>query len=183
MNTTQIQNFVSSSIINLVNFCSQKYYDPLWANGPTGQKYLDGLVRDKGNGHRGSYVSGLTNFEDTVKFLMGLNWFEFTPEASRKGCRYFAADLLETGDTLAYIGVTPLETCRHRKWAVVKRQGEHGPELITHSNQSIKTNRVCIIVEDGMMSTWHPGNPMSELPKEISDDPSDWDNGWPVKLV
>ena len=179
----QIQNFVVSSIINLVNFCSNKYYNPLWTDGPTGQKYLEGLVRDKGNGHRGSYVEGLLTFEDTIKFLMGLKWAEFTPEASRKGCRYFAADLLESGDTFAYIGVTSVETCRENKWAVVERPGEHGPELITHNNENIKTNRVCIIVEDGMMSTWHPGNPMLETPKEIPADKSEWEDGWPVKLV
>ena len=179
-----IQNFVSSSIINLVNFCSRKYYSPLWNKGPTGQKYLEGLIRDKGNGHgRGSYIEGLLTFEDTIKFLMDLKWHEFTPEAARKGCRYFAADLLQSGSTMAYIGVTTLENCRNNKWSVVERQGEHGPELITHSNQSIKTNRVCIIVEDGMMSTWHPGNPMPETPKEIPDDPSDWEDVWPVKLV
>jgi hypothetical protein len=47
----------------------------------------------------------------------------------------------------------------------------------------MSTNRICLIVEDEMMSTWHPGNPMHELPKELPDNPSEWNDNWPVKLV
>lgn len=180
----QNQNFIVRSIINLTNFCSDKFDDELWPSGPTGHEYLNGLVRHKGDKHhRGSYVNGLSTLEKTFQFLMNQNWYEFTPDCAREGCRYFAADVLESRSTLAYIGVTSLDLCRKRKWAVVKRQGEHGSELITHSDERIKTNRITIIVEDGMMSTWHPGNPMPETPKEIPDDPSEWNKNWPVKLV
>ena len=84
----------------------------------------------------------------------------------------------------AYVGVTTVGNCRDRKWSVVKRPGEHGPELIHHNgHQLLATNTITLIIEDEMMSTWHPGEPMYELPNEIPDSSFDWKDRWPVKLV
>lgn len=185
-----IQLFIFDAIKNLFNFCNEKKDEEIYPDGPSGVEYLDGLVRiDKAGNHRGSYVEGVNTLQLTYEYLWGKVWNEFFPEeGAREGCRYFQTDLSEMPySKTAKIGVMSLRSCRDQDLSVNMRKGKHGYELIHLASSAdkslIDTNIITLIVEGEMMSTWHPGPVFTEIPKDPSTDPSDWDNSWPVKLV
>lgn len=184
-----IQLFIFDAIKNLFNFCNEKKDEEIFPDGPTGVQYLDGLVRiDEAGNHRGSFVEGVNTLQLTYEYLWGKVWNEIFPEeGTREGCRYFQTDLTEMPySKAAKIGVRSLASCRELNLSVNMRKGKHGLELVHLADSDeflIDTNIITLIVEGGMMSTWHPGPIFTEIPKEATNDPSTWDDSWPVKLV
>jgi hypothetical protein len=180
-----MNNFIKNAVDNLVKFCQAKASQPLWPNGPTGDKYLQGLVRDKGQGkHRGSYIPGLDTLAKTITFLKIQDWKETNPVAKREGCKYYQVELPENGLGFgpAYVGVLTLAEARYKGWDIYKVAGEHGDQLVTRGKDLLATNTITLIIEGDMMSTWHPGEPMPETPQPIPTPSTKWKDDWPVYL-
>jgi len=175
---------IKAAIDKLITFCNNSTEKPLWPNGPTGEEYLQGLVRvDEQGENRGSFIPGLTNLSTTLQFLLGLDWMPVvvSEEAKREGCEYYSAELELAS---AFIGVIAMKDARALGLEVKAVGSKHGTEFHAQSNGYLQqTTTITLIIEDGMMSTWHPGDPMPSIPREIPVNPSNWDENWPVKLV
>ena len=168
----------------LVLFCTENNDKPLWPSGPTGKEYLEGIVRVSPEGEaRGSYVKGLDSLEKTVEFLTDLDWkqIEVSKEVQHKQSQYFQAvspPWCECFENIARLGdVDDVDK-------VQIRDGSHGDELVvTTEGGKQPTEIISTIVEDGMMSTWYPGQFTARSPETIPLNREEWNKDWAVKLI
>lgn len=180
---------IIAAVEKLVDFCKAKAEDYLWPGGPTGEVYLDGLVRVKPDGsNRGSFVRGLDDLNKTVNFLKEVNFsrVEVSPEIQFGNCQYYQASLPEGFRALT--GILTLAECREKGVEVeVSSSGNHGEELVASQSQELLETHVvsAIVDEDGMLSTWYPGRFTAANPDpdhKLPADPAKWQDEWAVKI-
>ena len=167
------KGYIAIFIDALIKFCTDKVDVALWPDGPTGEDYLNGLVRVDHKGvPRGSYVVGLDNVGKTLEFLKGLDgWEEFAPMwGMRAECRYYKA---RCPNHVAFENVVALEhALKHcRKLGdIVVEDGLHGKEIVWYSEIDVYTevDYITLIVEGGMMSTWFPGQVYAAIPHDLT---------------
>ncbi len=170
---------VFEGLSRLADFCEKNINTELWPNGPTGEQYLQGLTRRDTEGNPiGSWVDEIFTLGDLNEFMLSLtNWEEFVPAsgAARPGCTYIKAQI-PAGWT-AWCGAIPHLVAEAEGLSVQRRQGLHGEELVAEYAEGVMaTNIAVFIIEDGMLSTWHPGPAMAPLGDAVSDETA-------VKLV
>ena len=177
---------VSEALKNLTWDLYCKWSHPLWPEGPTGEQYMDGIVRYKGEGDtRGSYVVGLDSYGKTVEFLLGLYWERVQVDSTIQfgTCMYFQAQVPP-----GYKAIQDIMLVRdvHPKQGLEIRKGLHGDELVlkrTDTIESFLTNKISCIIEDSMLSTWFPGDFTARSPEKIECERSEYNPYWAVKLL
>ena len=178
-------NVILSAIEALRVFCLSKMDVALWPNGPTGHDYWMGLSRRNADGTgRGSYVDQITMPQDIAVLASAMTDIaEFTPlKGAMPNCQYFRGTL-PLGYS-AVVGAISLDEALDLGLDVHVSNGVHGLELSAKSPVVIGAATVVFIIEDGMLSTWHPGPVFAPVPKEgISLLAAGWDGDWAVKLV
>jgi hypothetical protein len=179
---------VETGIQNLLDFCQAKKDEPLWPNGPTGEQYINGLVRVNPDGtNRGSFVEGLDTIDKTIDFLKQLEFtkVEVSPDIQFGDCHYYQASVPEGYD--AFTGVLTVEEARNNGIDIKIEQGAHGDELVgvQEHGKLPRTKIISVIIDGGMLSTWYPGeftagNPDPE--QKLPTNPEHWNENWAVKI-
>ena len=178
-------NTVRDAARDLVILCTKSETNEMWPGGPTGKDYLQGLVRVDSDGHgRGSYVEGLSSLNATLAYLGELEWEEVEVHDSIKfgACKYYQAKA--PSDRPAWLNIMRLgDVPNSRLNDVCVSKGAHGDELKMLSNgEAVRTDIISCIIEDGVMSTWYPGEFTARSPEVIPEDNREWSNHWAVKL-
>jgi hypothetical protein len=63
------------------------------------------------------------------------------------------------------------------------RVGKHGKEIVIASEfEAVPTDTLCAIVEDGMLSTWYPGDFTAKADHPLPPK-KDWKPNWTVKFI
>ncbi len=173
---------IKDAIHSLIEFCQSKIETELWPSGPTGSEYLEGLVRISPEGEtRGSFVEGLDTLDKTIKFLNSLSWERVTvPNSIQFGNSEYYQAVLPDG----YVAFQNVIRLKDAQQDVNINWGKHGDELTSRSSGGRRpTKVVSAIVEDGMLSTWYPGEFTARSPEILPDSRKEWNEDWAVKLV
>ncbi len=177
-----MEKIIRNAITQLFIFCQSKLESSLWPSGPTGEEYIDGLVRVSPDGEtRGSFVNGLDTIDKTIAFLNSLSWEKVNVSDSIQFGRseYYQAVLPDE-----YVAFQNVVCLKDTQQDVIINSGKHGDELITMTADGRRpTKVVSAIVEDDMLSTWYPGDFTALSPKVLPLSRKEWDDEWAVKLV
>lgn len=164
---------IKNGIRNVSELCRKFWTVPLWRNGPIGEQYFKGLSRRDQNGNPvGSYMESIETTHQAFEFLESLSWKEWPPDdrVKKEGCTYLRAYSTKEDGILA--AVTLNEAVGFDNYEIHICEGNHGTELIAEipfNNTPVikdsvwslqRTSVITAIIEDGMLTTWHPGNPL-----------------------
>jgi hypothetical protein len=157
---------IKDAINGITKLCQKNWGVPLWPNGPTGEQYFKALSRRDSDGNPiGSYVEEIRTTEEAFEFLKSQQWNTFSPIAGtgKPGCKYYICSPCNPPRKLIVSAISLGDAIANHLTISIKN-GQHGWELVTSGNHYGRTTDIVVaIVEDGMLSTWHPGYPLAPV--------------------